>query len=317
MPCRPRRLRRGGSGHRHPAGHPCARVRRTRGRQLPDRQWRGHRGSGRTRGAGRALSGGPGRSDSRHPASAIDDGRCHGRHPVFARRSGRRVPGGVLARGVAGRRRDPRLGSARALLRGRHALAARNRGRRRYRPRDDPGAADGRRPALRLAGTHARFGAALPASRVHPPAHRLDGAAQAQRTALAPDGRPGLAARDPPLPRTDARRRLAQAGRGRRSAALRRLLHAGRGARTRRLCGRTLRHDRPGDRDARPCAGRDRERPEARDWRRPAARLARLGRARLSLQRRRVDIRVSRERPRRSHRAVSRRLSSTSAATKR
>ena len=158
---------------------------------------------GRTRGAGRALSRGPARR------GRAASGSSHRRRPMPRAASGFRstqrragVPGGVHARGVAGRRRDPRRGSARPLLRRRHALAARDRGRRRLpAPPTIPALriADG--AALRLARTHARFGAALPASRIHPAAHRLDGAAQAQRTALAPDRRPGLAARDPPLPR--------------------------------------------------------------------------------------------------------------------
>ena len=153
MPRPTRRLRRGGSGTRHPAGHPCARVRRARVRQLPNRRWRGHRGAGRMRGAGRALFRGPARSHSRHPSAAVDDGRCRRRHPAFAGRGGRRFPGSVHARGVAGRRRDPRCGFARALLRGRHALAARNRGWRRNRPRDDPGAGSRTGPVSPGAGS--------------------------------------------------------------------------------------------------------------------------------------------------------------------
>ena len=47
--------------------------------------------------------------------------------------------------------------------------------------------------------------------------HRLDGAAQAQRPALAPDRRPGLAPRDPQVPAADRGRRLARAGDGRRT----------------------------------------------------------------------------------------------------
>ena len=77
--------------------------------------------------------------------------------------------------------------------------------------------------ALRLARPHARFSAALPAARVHPAAHRLDGAAQAERAALAPDRRPGLAARDSQVSGAHARRRLADA---RRAPAIRRVTAA-------------------------------------------------------------------------------------------
>ncbi len=159
---------------------------------------------------------------------------------------------------------------------------------------------------------------ALPASRLHPRADRLDGPAQAQCAALAPDRRPGLAARDPQVSAADTSRRLAptrrrglaaQSGPGdRQAAALRRLLQPGRGARDRRLCRGPLRHDRPGNRHARPRAGRHRELPATRDRRRSAGRLVRLGRARLSVQCRGVDARVSRGRASRSDRAVPRRV---------
>ena len=70
-----------------------------------------------------------------------------------------------------------------------------------------------RRAALRLAWADARLRAALPVARIHRALHRLDGAAQAQRAALAPDRRPGLAARDHEVPAAHLGWRLARAGR--------------------------------------------------------------------------------------------------------
>ena len=79
-----------------------------------------------------------------------------------------------------------------------------------------PALDDRRRAALRLARADARLRAPLPVARVHRALHRLDGAAQAERAALAPDRRPGLASRDPQVPAAHRDRRLARAGRARR-----------------------------------------------------------------------------------------------------
>ena len=49
-------------------------------------------------------------------------------------------------------------------------------------------------PQVSLARADARFRAPLPVARIHHAPHRLDGAAQAQRAALAPHRRSGLAA---------------------------------------------------------------------------------------------------------------------------
>ena len=63
-----------------------------------------------------------------------------------------------------------------------------------------PARVDQRCAALPLARPDARLGAPLSVARVHHALHRLDGAAQAQRARLAPDRRPGLAARDQEVP---------------------------------------------------------------------------------------------------------------------
>ncbi len=87
-------------------------------------------------------------------------------------------------------------------------------------------------------------------------------------------------------PRAHRHRRLAHAGvAARRCAALRRLLHAGRNPRDRALRRATLRHDRAGDRDARPCAGGDRGVSAIRRHRQASAGFAGLGRAHVSVQR--------------------------------
>ena len=83
--------------------------------------------------------------------------------------------------------------------------------------------------------------------------HRLDGAAQAQRAALASHRRPGLAPRDQEVSEAHVRGRLARASRDRRRASdidpntgkprlYRRLLHAGAGARHRGVRRRAPRH---------------------------------------------------------------------------
>ncbi len=134
------------------------------------------------------------------PSRSVAGGRG-----LRARRfAGWRTRHGAYARGTFLRRGDP-VAAAHGVS------AAERRGA-------DPRHADQRRAAFRLARTHARFGAALPVARVHPQFHRLDGAAQAQRAALASHRRPGLASRDQEVSEAHLGGRLARAGRGRRRA---------------------------------------------------------------------------------------------------
>ncbi len=97
----------------------------------------------------------------------------------------------------ASRARD----DARPVLRRGHALAAAD-ARRAARRGHVPARAHRRCAALRLARPDARFGAPLPVAGRDQAAHRRDGAAQAQRAALAPHRRPGLAHRDQALSRS-------------------------------------------------------------------------------------------------------------------
>ena len=101
--------------------------------------------------------------------------------------------------------------------------------------------------------------------------------------------------------------------------ALWRLLHSGRGARHRAFCRNPPRANRPGNRHAGPCDGGHRRLPGPRcgsTGQRAAAGLGELGRAHSPVQFRTADIRISRQRARRGHAALSQHASFTSAATK-
>ena len=110
---------------------------------------------------------------------------------------------------------------------------------------------------------------------------RPDGAAQAQRLALASHRRPGLAHRNQEIPRTHSHRRLAHAARcraRRRAGAVRRLLYPAADPRRGGLCRRTLHHRGAGDRHARACAGSSGLVPATRRHRQTPAGVDRLGR---------------------------------------
>ncbi len=164
-------------------------------------------------------------------------------------RAARREPGelrdprhAAASRGVGGRSARPllwRRDALAAVYRGhggagnRRAVGAPHHAARAAHPR----AAHHRCAALSLARPDARLGAPLPVARVRHALHRLDGAAQAQRARLAPDRRPGLAARGEEVSAPHRSRSLARAGgpRGgaghrpghRPAAPLRRLLQSG------------------------------------------------------------------------------------------
>ena len=215
--------------------------------------------------------------------------RCpRGRHGV-----GTRPPGAAVRRGDALAVDGGRVGGSRRGARHAHR----------------------RRTTLRLARADARLRAALPVARVHRALHRLDGAAQAERAALAPDRRPGLAARDPQVPAADLDRRLARAGRARRrgghrsrhrpATRLRRVLHAGHRAAHRAARGRTGCHDRAGDRYAGSRDGDDRGLPCARRQRKRFSHgPGGLGDLPKPVQRRGHDLHFSRGRPARGDGAV-------------
>ncbi len=113
-------------------------------------------------------------------------------------------------------RRDPRIGGAEAyrldvtppwrddlrqpqrrpVLRHDHAVAAPDANAGQGAARGPSRPAYRRCPALRLAQPAARFGAPFPVGRLHQVVPRCDGAREAQRPAMAPDRRSGLAAGD-------------------------------------------------------------------------------------------------------------------------
>ncbi len=282
-------------------GHPAAESDRDGPRQLCAEPERAHRCAGRTTRAGNRRV--PARWHPRGQRDRAADGR--GQRPSAhrtAHRSVRARRGGLPADRHAAARRDRGGRRPRPVL-GR-ADAAATAAARAPRYARHPRRAHRRRTALRLARRHAGCGTAFHSGGAAQAADRPALALQAQRAALAPHRRPGLAHRDTQVPEAHQRRRLAQ--RGRRQPQ-RRLLHAAGHPRHRRIRAPAQRHDRAGDRDAGPRVGGGRGLPvavlpEAAD---PGA--GDLGRVHRHLLRgRRGDVCVPARRARRGGRAVPR-----------
>jgi hypothetical protein len=238
-----------------------------------------------------------------------------GRGPA-ARRRGRHRPGpgrerqrqgrGLRPAGRPDRRDDHRPQARRPFLWRGQRLAAGRPGRRQG-PRPTAGRQHRRRPALRLARLHAGQRPPFPERRDDQGDPRHHGRPQAERPALAPGRRPGLAAGDQEVSEADLAGRLARPGRrggpgspDRQAGPLPGLLHPGPGARPGRLRRRAGDHHRPRDRDARPRPGPAGRLSPVRHDQGPAARVhGRLGRVSLPLPAQRADVRLPERRARR------------------